>query len=68
MNRLLLASGFAALLWGNLALAAYRDEVLADNPVAYYRFEETSGTTFCSINQALRDSAEPRDLMVSTIS
>jgi len=26
-------------------LAAYQDEVLADNPVAYYRFEETSGTT-----------------------
>jgi hypothetical protein len=45
VNRLLLASGFAALLWGNLALAAYRDEVLAENPVAYYRFEETSGTT-----------------------
>jgi hypothetical protein len=27
------------------ALAAYADEVLADNPVAYYRFEETAGTT-----------------------
>ena len=27
----------------NVALAAYPDEVLADNPVAYYRFEETSG-------------------------
>jgi len=33
------------MLWGNLALAAYQDEVLADHPVAYYRFEETSGTT-----------------------
>ena len=28
-----------------VAFAAYQDEVLADNPVAYYRFEETSGTT-----------------------
>jgi hypothetical protein len=25
--------------------AAYADEVLADNPVAYYRFEESTGTT-----------------------
>ena len=45
MNKLLLATGFVPMLWGNLALAAYQDEVLADNPVAYYRFEETSGTT-----------------------
>lgn len=45
MNKLLLATGFVSMLWGNLALAAYQDEVLADNPVAYYRFEETSGTT-----------------------
>jgi hypothetical protein len=44
MNRLLLATGFVSMLWGNLALAAYQDEVLADHPVAYYRFEETSGT------------------------
>jgi len=45
MNKLLLATGLASMLWGNVALAAYQDEVLADNPVAYYRFEETSGTT-----------------------
>ena len=45
MNKLLLATGFVSMVWGNLALAAYQDEVLADNPVAYYRFEETSGTT-----------------------
>ena len=45
MNKFLLATGFVSMLWGNLALAAYQDEVLADNPVAYYRFEETSGTT-----------------------
>jgi hypothetical protein len=45
MSKLLLATGVVSLLWGNIALAAYQDEVLADNPVAYYRFEETSGTT-----------------------
>jgi hypothetical protein len=45
MNRILLAVASVSILWGNLALAAYQDEVLADNPVAYYRFEETSGTT-----------------------
>ena len=45
MSKALLAIGFVSMLWGNLALAAYQDEVLADNPVAYYRFEETSGTT-----------------------
>jgi hypothetical protein len=42
------------MLWGNLSLAAYKDEVLADNPVAYYRFEETSGTT-------AKDSANSND-------
>ncbi len=45
MNKLLPAIGLMSTLWGNLAFAAYQDEVLADNPVAYYRFEETSGTT-----------------------
>ena len=45
MNRILLGTALASILWGNLALAAYQDELLADNPVAYYRFEETSGTT-----------------------
>ena len=45
MSRLLLAVGLVSLVWGELATAAYQDEVLADNPVAYYRFEETSGTT-----------------------
>jgi hypothetical protein len=45
MNNVLLAVGLVCVLWGDLALAAYQDEVLADNPVAYYRFEETSGTT-----------------------
>jgi len=44
MNRILLAVPLAYVLCGP-ALAAYQDEVLADNPVAYYRFEETSGTT-----------------------
>jgi hypothetical protein len=39
------ASAWACLAFSNLALAAYQDEVLADNPIAYYRFEETSGTT-----------------------
>lgn len=45
MNKFLLATGLISMLCGNLASAAYQDEVLADNPVAYYRFEETSGTT-----------------------
>ena len=45
MNKLLLAAGLGSVLWGNLASAAYQDEVLADNPIAYYRFEETAGTT-----------------------
>jgi Concanavalin A-like lectin/glucanases superfamily len=45
MNKLFLVAGFVSALWGNLALAAYKDVVLADNPVAYYRFEESSGTT-----------------------
>jgi len=34
-----------ALLGGATAHAAYQDVVLANNPVAYYRLEETSGTT-----------------------
>lgn len=45
MHKLLLTTGLVSVLSSNLALAAYQDEVLADNPVAYYRFEETSGTT-----------------------
>jgi hypothetical protein len=45
MNNALLGIAMTAVLWANLASAAYQDEVLADNPVAYYRFEETSGTT-----------------------
>jgi hypothetical protein len=45
MNRILLGVPLACVLCGGPALAAYQDEVLADNPVAYYRFEETSGTT-----------------------
>jgi hypothetical protein len=45
MSKLLLAMGLIALVWGESATAAYQDEVLADNPVAYYRFEETTGTT-----------------------
>jgi hypothetical protein len=45
MNKLWLAAALLTMLWSKLALAAYQDEVLADNPVAYYRFEETSGAT-----------------------
>jgi len=37
--------GMFSLICIDNALAAYADEVLADNPVAYYRFEETAGTT-----------------------
>jgi hypothetical protein len=45
MNRMLLGASLMCVLCGDPAFAAYQDEVLADNPVAYYRFEETSGTT-----------------------
>ena len=45
MNRILLGASLASILLGDPALAAYQDEVLADHPVAYYRFEEISGTT-----------------------
>ncbi len=45
MNRLVLGAGLGLMLWGGLASATYQDQVLADGPVAYYRFEETSGTT-----------------------
>jgi hypothetical protein len=45
MSRILLATALVSIVWGDPALAAYQDDVLADNPVAYYRFEETSGTT-----------------------
>jgi hypothetical protein len=44
MNKALLGIGLVSMLCADLALAAYQDEVLADNPVAYYRFEEISGT------------------------
>lgn len=45
MNKLVAAAGLMSTLWSGLASAAYQDQVLADGPVAYYRFEETSGTT-----------------------
>src|SRR5204863_977114 len=46
-NCSLLALTCAALaqLAGTTAHAAYQDVVLGNNPVAYYRLEETSGTT-----------------------
>jgi hypothetical protein len=37
--------GVCAMVFAANVYAAYSDEVLADNPVAYYRFEETTGTT-----------------------
>lgn len=45
MNKLLIGAALSSMFWAGLASAAYQDEVLADGPVAYYRFEETSGTT-----------------------
>jgi hypothetical protein len=45
MNKSLLTAMVVSALWGNAAVAAYQDVVLADHPIAYYRFEETSGTT-----------------------
>lgn len=45
MNMKVLCFGLGSMLVTANVWAAYPDEVLADNPVAYYRFEETSGTT-----------------------
>jgi hypothetical protein len=43
MRKSLLAIGVLCVVWTQAASAAYADEVLADNPIAYYRFEETAG-------------------------
>jgi len=45
MNKKTLWAGLCTMLVAANAWAAYPDEVLADGPVAYYRFEETAGTT-----------------------
>ena len=45
MRTLLLTTTLLSVLASNAALADYASEVLADNPIAYYRFEETSGPT-----------------------
>ena len=39
MNKLLIGAALSSMFWAGLASAAYQDEVLADGPVAYYRFE-----------------------------
>lgn len=47
MNRVLVCCALAASLGFTLDVhgqSSYADVVLADNPVAYYRFEETAGT------------------------
>lgn len=44
MNSRVLWVGLCTMLVAVNAWAAYPDEVLADTPVAYYRFEETAGT------------------------
>ncbi|MBI2571650.1 MAG: IPTL-CTERM sorting domain-containing protein [Candidatus Schekmanbacteria bacterium] len=41
----LLIVGIQSLICVDNALASYADVVLSDNPVCYYRFEETVGTT-----------------------
>ncbi|MEZ6115405.1 MAG: LamG-like jellyroll fold domain-containing protein [Pirellulaceae bacterium] len=43
-GKLWLGSGLGVLMAASGAFADYADEVLADNPVAYYRFEEPEGS------------------------
>ena len=45
MNRILRALAALAVSWPTVAAAQYQATVLADAPVAYYRFEETAGTS-----------------------
>ena len=44
MNKLLIGAALSSMFWAGLASAAYQDEVLADGPVAYYRFEAGSSS------------------------
>jgi len=52
-----------AVSWPTVAAAQYQATVLADAPVAYYRFEEAAGTTAldCSRRRGCRswDSRSP---------
>ncbi|MCH7224799.1 LamG-like jellyroll fold domain-containing protein [Haloferula sp. A504] len=41
LTALILATG----PWASAGTTAYRDVILADNPIVYYEFDETSGTT-----------------------
>lgn len=45
MNRIFRALAALALSWPTVAAAQYEATVLADAPVAYYRFEEVAGTS-----------------------
>jgi len=45
MNRIFRALVALAVSWPTVAAAQYQATVLADSPVAYYRFEEVSGTS-----------------------
>jgi hypothetical protein len=45
MNRILRALAALAVSWPTVAAAQYPATVLADAPVAYYRFEEVAGTS-----------------------
>ena len=45
MNRIFPALSALALSWPTVAAAQYQATVLADAPVAYYRFEEVAGTS-----------------------
>src|SRR5687768_420960 len=45
MNRIFGALAALALSWPTVAAAQYQTTVLADAPVAYYRFEEVAGTS-----------------------
>jgi len=45
MNRIFRALVALAVSWPTVAAAQYQATVLADSPVAYYRFEEVAGTS-----------------------
>ena len=45
MNRIFRALAALAVSWPTVAAAQYQAAVLADAPVAYYRFEEVAGTS-----------------------
>lgn len=60
MNRIFRALAALAVSWPTMAAAQYQATVLADAPVAYYRFEEVAGTSALdSSGNRVNDQAPP---------